>query len=358
MTAPATTTPSKHAESPRGPSAAKLVAAFGSIYVIWGSTYLAIRVAIETIPPFLMAGVRFLVAGAAMYAWVRARGAPAPEPRHWRAAALIGALLLVGGNGGVVWSEQRVPSGLTALIITTVPIWMVVLEAARPGGTRPARRVFAGTALGIAGLAILLGPEQLLGGGRIDPIGAGVLVLASLSWSIGSLASRHVALPSSALLGTAMEMLAGGAFLTILGLATGDAARFDARAVSLGSIAALLYLCVFGSIVAFTAYVWLLRVTTPARVSTYAYVNPVVAVLLGALLAGEPLTPRVLVASVIILGAVALVASARVRGRAREPRPAGATALTPGSGARPAVARACDVPTDSSRKRQPAGAAR
>lgn len=295
------------------PAPLAVAAAFAAIYLIWGSTYLGIRVAIETIPPFLMAGTRFLVPGAVLYAWARWRGAARPSGAQWRAAATIGALLLLGGNGGVTWAEQRVPSGVTCLLITTVPIWMVVLESLRPGGSPPHRRVLVGTALGFAGLAILLGPEQILGGGRIDFVGAGVLVLASLSWSVGSLASRRAELPASAALATAMEMLAGGALLAALGIATGEPARLDPRAVTGRSAAALAYLSVFGSLVALSAYIWLLKVSTPARVSTYAYVNPVVAVLLGAAVAGEPLTPRVGLAAMVILAAVALVVTSRAR---------------------------------------------
>ncbi|MFO7262038.1 MAG: EamA family transporter [bacterium] len=319
------------------PSTAKLVAAFAAVYVIWGSTYLAILYAIETLPPFLMAGVRFLIAGAALYAWAWLRGARRPALVHWKSALIIGALMLVGGNGGVVWSEQRVASGLAALLVATVPLWMVLLEWVQRDGTRPDGRTLFGVALGLAGLALLVGPNALLGGERVDPLGAAALVLGSLSWAAGSLYSRRAPLPRSPLLGTAMEMLAGGALLTLLGLAVGEAGAVDLDAVSLRSILALLYLIVFGSLVGFTAYTWLLGVSTPARVSTYAYVNPVVAVLLGWAFAGEPITPRMAVAAVIIVGAVAAITGGqgtRRRPAMERPETAAATAcMTPAEGA-------------------------
>jgi drug/metabolite transporter (DMT)-like permease len=288
------------------PSTLRLLLAFAAIYVIWGSTYLAILFAIETLPPFLMAGVRFLIAGGLVYAWARVfGGAPRPAAVQWRAAALLGLLLLVGGNGLVVWSETRVPSGVAALLVAIVPGWMVLLDWLRPGGVRPARTIVLGLLLGLSGVAWLIGPEALLGGGRVDLLGAGALLVASFSWSAGSILSRQVALPKAQFLSTAMQMLAGGVALTLLGIGLGEPWRFDAAAVTLKSVLALAYLVVFGSIIGFTAYVWLLRVSTPARVSTYAYVNPVVAVLLGWALAGEALTSRMVVAaSVIVLGVV------------------------------------------------------
>jgi drug/metabolite transporter (DMT)-like permease len=291
----------------------ELVLAFAAIYVIWGSTYLAIRFAIETIPPLMMAAVRFLIAGSLLYAWVRARGIAAPTRDEWRATAIVGGLMLLGGNGAVVWAEQRVPSGVTALLVALVPLWMVLLEWRRRGGTRPDAGTVAGLALGLGGLAILVGPEQVLGGGHVDHLGAVVLALGTLSWAAGSLYSRHAHLPASPMLATAMEMLGGGVLLLLAAGARGEWARVDPGAVSLRSALAVGYLIVFGSLVGFTAYIWLLRATTPARVSTYAYVNPVVAMVLGWALAGEPLTPRTLVAAAIIIAAVALITWSRVR---------------------------------------------
>jgi drug/metabolite transporter (DMT)-like permease len=288
------------------PSQGKLIAAFTAVYLIWGSTYLGIRFAIETIPPHLMAAARFLVAGAILYAWARWRGAPAPTARNWRAAVVIGGFLLLGGNGAVVWAETRVPSGLTALLVAMVPIWMLLLESLpRHGGRRPRAAVVAGLVLGLAGLALLVAPGRLAG--RVDPIGAGILVLGCLSWAFGSLQSRVADLPKSGFLTAAMEMLAGGALLLLFGLATGQAGKLTLAAVSVRSLVALSYLIVFGSLIGFTAYIWLLGATTPARVSTYAYVNPVVAVLLGWGFANEPMTIRTVLAAAVIVGAVVLI---------------------------------------------------
>ena len=286
-----------------------MAAAFAAVYLVWGSTYLAILFAIETLPPFLMAGARFLVSGAALYAWARARGAPRPTRANWRATAVVGAFLLVGGNGGVTWAEQRVPSGLAALLVATVPLWMVLLDWWRGGGGRPTGRTWAGIAVGFLGLGILVGPAELLGGGAADPLGAGVLVLASVLWAVGSVYSGRAALPDSPLQATGMEMLAGGAMLAVLGSAAGEWGRLDPGAVSPRSLLALAYLIVFGAGVGFTAYIWLLRHVEVAKVSTYAYVNPVVAVFLGWLLAGEQVTARTLAAAAVIVVAVAFITS-------------------------------------------------
>ena len=291
----------------------EIVLAFAAIYVIWGSTYLAIRFAIETVPPLMMAAVRFLIAGTLLYAWVRARGTPAPRRDEWRATTIVGGLMLLGGNGAVVWAEQRVPSGVTALLVALVPLWMVLLEWARRGGVRPDGRTIAGLALGLGGLAVLVGPEQVLGGGHVDHAGAVVLALGSLSWAAGSLYSRHAHLPAVPMLATAMEMLGGGVLLLLAAGARGEWPQVSLAAISLRSALSVGYLVVFGSLVAFTAYIWLLRATTPARVSTYAYVNPVVAMLLGWALAGEPLAPRTLLAAAIIITAVAMITLSRVR---------------------------------------------
>jgi drug/metabolite transporter (DMT)-like permease len=293
----------------------KLGAAFACIYVIWGSTYLAIRFAIETLPPFSMGGLRFLVAGGALYAWARtAGGAQRPTRAEWRATAIVGLLLLLGGNGLVVWSELRIPSGVAALLVAIVPCWMVLVDWLRPNGVRPTRQVIMGLALGLIGIVLLIGPDALVGGARVDVLGAGAVVLASFSWAAGSIYSRHAAMPSSPFLATAMEMLVGGAAAVALGAALGEPAHVHLAAISARSVAGWLYLVVFGSIVAFTAYVWLLRESTPARVSTYAYVNPMVAVALGAALAGEALTPRMIVAAAVIVGGVALITLAAQAG--------------------------------------------
>jgi drug/metabolite transporter (DMT)-like permease len=313
------------------PSPVKLLLAFAAVYVVWGSTYLAILFAIETLPPFLMAGVRFVVAGGLLYAWVWATGGGArPTREQWVATAIVGVLLLLCGNGLVVWSETRVASGVTALLVGTVPCWMVLLDWLRRGGTRPSAQVVVGLTLGLGGLVWLIGPDALMGGGRPDLFGAAAVVLASFAWAAGSIYSRQANMPSSPFLSTAMQMLAGGVALLALGLMLGEPWRFTPASFSLRSIAALAYLIVFGSIVAFTAYVWLLRVSTPARVSTYAYVNPVVAVLLGWALANEALTMRMAIAASIIVSGVALITMA--------PKPAAALA---------APAEACAAPADA-----------
>jgi drug/metabolite transporter (DMT)-like permease len=287
------------------PRQGKIVAAFAAVYLIWGSTYLAIRFAIETIPPHLMASVRFLVAGAILYAWARARGAPRPTFPNWRAAVIVGGLLLLGGNGAVVWAETRVPSGVTSLLVATVPIWMALLDVRSNGGRRPAPAVIGGLVLGLGGLALLLAPGRLAG--RVDLLGAGALLVGSFSWAFGSILSRTAKLPKSGFLAAAMEMLAGGVWLLLFGLVTGQAGQLTMSALSAKSLASLAYLIVFGSLIGFTAYIWLLGATTASRVSTYAYVNPVVAVLLGWAFAGEAMTLRTMLASAVIVAAVALI---------------------------------------------------
>jgi drug/metabolite transporter (DMT)-like permease len=290
----------------------QLLGAFAIVYVVWGSTYLAIHFAIETLPPFLMAGARFLIAGGALYAWSRwIAGAAAPAAVHWRSTIIIGLALLLGGNGLVVWAQFRVPSGVAALLVGVVPCCMVIIDWLRPRGSRPSLQVMLGLALGMAGLFFLIGPDAVMGGGRVDLLGAAMIVFACFCWAAGSIYSRHGTLPRSPFLSTAMQMLAGGAGLTLAGLLHGELGSLDPAAFSARSIAAWLYLIVFGSIVAFTAYAWLLRVSTPARVSTYAYVNPIVAVVLGWAFAGEPLTARMIVAAAVILSGVALVSFAR-----------------------------------------------
>jgi len=297
-----------------------IVAAFAAVYVIWGSTYLAIRYAVETIPPFLMGGTRFLIAGLILYAWSRRRGA-APTRAQWRAAAVTGILLLVGGNGAVIWSEQHVASGLVALIVAIVPLWMVTLDWLRPGGTRPGRAVFVGLALGLAGLALLIGPDAFGSRGSfgIDVRAALVPVFGALLWASGSIFSRYAPRPASSPMATGMQMLAGGAAFLIVSVIAGEPRHFSIAAVTTPSLIGYLYLLTFGSLLGFTAYIYLLGATTPAKAATYAYVNPVVAVILGWAVAGEPFTPRMLVAAAIILGAVAMITLANAKRATQAP---------------------------------------
>lgn len=276
-----------------------------AVYLIWGSTYLAIRYAVETMPPFLMAAVRFIISGGFLYALRRFGGDPAPKAVEWRSAMIIGIFLLVGGNGGVVWAEQFVTSSLAALLVATVPLWMVLMDAFRPAGHRPGLPAVAGILIGFGGVVLLI--RSVAGSAdTTNLLGAAALILASLAWSIGSLYGRNARLPASQLLGTAMEMLAGGVALLLVATIAGEWSDLDIATVSRRSLLALVYLTVIGSS-AFVAYVWLLRVAPTPLVATYAYVNPLVAVLLGYFLAQEPMTVRTLLAAALIIGSVALV---------------------------------------------------
>lgn len=290
------------------PSAALVWGALSIVYVVWGSTYLAIRIALETLPPFLMAGTRHLCAGIVLYAWAIRRGdveGDGPGPAQWRAAAIVGIALLLGGNGGVVWAEKTVASGVAALLVATLPLWMAVLGRTIWG--EPLSRItLIGLVIGLGGLALLVGPVE---GGGVDPLGALACMGASFSWAAGSLWSRRAPLPKRPFVTTAMEMLCGGAALLVVGILTGELAGVDPARFSRDSLLALAYLIVFGSLIAFTAYIWVLGNAPTSLVSTYAYVNPVVAVLLGWLLLDEPITPRMVIAGGIILAAVAIIAS-------------------------------------------------
>jgi drug/metabolite transporter (DMT)-like permease len=290
----------------------RIVAAFAAVYLIWGSTYLAIRFAIETLPPFLMAGTRFLLAGALLHLWARVRGAPAPERAHWAPSLLLGALFFLVGNGGVVWAEQRVPSGLAALLVAVTPVWTAVFEWRR-GGAAPSFGTVTGLVAGLTGVALLVAPGQLGSGMPISLPGAAACMISSMGWSLASVLSRGRRLPESPAIASSLQMLCGGGLLATAGLLTGEGAAVHLHAITPRSVLALCYLIVFGSLVAFTAFTWLLRVSTVSRVATCAYVNPVVAVLLGWAVAGERLTIRTVVAAAVIIGAVVLLTTARSR---------------------------------------------
>ena len=290
----------------------RVAVALGTVYVIWGSTYLAIAVAVKTLPPFWMAGARFVISGALLYGLAMWQGAARPTLAKWRSAALIGAMLLFIGTGGVAWAEQRVSSGVAALLVSMTPLWMVLFRWLQPGGERPSGRVWAGLALGFAGLMILARPWEAISGGGLDPLGVGALLLSCVTWAWGSIWSRRVSLPESPLMATGLEMLCGGAMLLLFGAFAGEPAQLHLAAVSLGSVLALVYLITFGS-VGFIAYIWLLRAANPVLVSTYAYVNPMVAVFLGWLILSEPVTGKTLAGAAVIVAAVALITSAQRR---------------------------------------------
>jgi drug/metabolite transporter (DMT)-like permease len=288
----------------------RLVLAFGAVYLVWGSTYLLIVFAIQSIPPFLMASIRFLVAGGVLYAWARLQGGVRPRPAQWAWASLLGALFFLIGNGTVTWVEQRIPSGLTALIVAMVSVWTALLEWFRPGGARPSGAVLAGILLGFLGVGLLVLPGRL-GGETADPTGVLLLMGSTFAWAVASVLSRTADLPASAPMVSGMEMLAGGAWLLLASLLAGDWARFAPAAVTLRSALSLLYLVVVGSLVTFTAFAWLLQVSTPNKVATAGYVNPMVAVFLGWAFGGEPLTIRTLLASLVIVGSVGLIITGR-----------------------------------------------
>ena len=291
---------------------ARLLAAFAAVYIVWGSTYLAIRFAVETLPPFMMAGARFILAGSMVLAWARLRErSPAPTRTDWRTGIISGALLLLGGNGAVVWAEQRVPSGIAALLVAIVPLWMVLIEWLRPGGRRPAVSVFAGVALGLVGLALLVGPESMRSDGSSDFVGALVLVLGSLSWAAGSLFTKWSPKASSGTIGAGTQMLAGGVLLLLFSLVMGEPARLDLAHASTRSWLGFAYLVTFGSLIGFTAYLYLLSHTSAAKAATYAYVNPVVAVLLGWAIGHEAVTGRTILAAGVILAGVAIITITR-----------------------------------------------
>lgn len=291
------------------PTALQLALGFGAIYLIWGSTYLGIRYAVETIPPLMMMGIRHSVAGLLVYAWARRTGVPAPQWKQWRFAAIAGALLFLGGHGLLAWAEQRVPSGLAALLCATLPLWTVLLAYVDGTERKLGFKAWTGILLGFAGVAVLIGPDALTQ--HLDVLAAAAAIASALVWVMGTAYTRRVAMPSSKILSAAMQMISGGALLLILGWLSGEARHFQLASLTLRSVAALAYLIVFGSIVAFTVYTWLVSVSSPSRLSTYAYVNPVIAVFLGWAVAGEALGVRTIAATAIIVAGVILVTTRR-----------------------------------------------
>src|SRR5437870_3342838 len=301
--------------------AARSWLALGTVYILWGSTYLGIKDPIETIPPLMMGSLRFIAAGGVLYLLAIRTGDRRRDPiggRQWMAALLIGGALLVGGNGGVILAEQYAPTGVVALLVATAPLWMAIIDRVVFGRRLPVL-VIVGLLIGFGGVAFLIGSP---GSGHINLLGAALALAAPVCWASGSVFTRHVRLPVRPLVAAAMEMLWAGLLFGVASMLTGELGRLHWQNISTTSILALVYLIVFGSLVGFSAYVWLLRSAPLSLVSTYAYVNPVVAVVLGAIFVGEILTPRILVAGTIILAAVALIVVARNRAAATTARAA------------------------------------
>lgn len=290
-------------------SKVKLVFAFGLVYIIWGSTYLAIKLSIDSIPPFLMAGARHVIAGLILITYVYLKEKPSIRPRHIRSNTIIGGLLLLGGNGGVVWAEQFVPSGLASLLVSMVPIWILLINWLGLKNGKPSVKKTAGVVLGLSGLMFLISPLELLRAEAVNPIGAIVLMFASLSWAAGSVYTNYAKMPESKFAAISIQMLSGGFMLLIWSFIVGEYKYFNISAVTVNSYLALIYLIIFGSLIAYSAYIWLLHAAGPSLTSTYAYVNPVVAVFLGWILISEPMNPRIIISTVIIISAVALITS-------------------------------------------------
>ena len=289
------------------PATWKLLLAFSIIYFVWGSTFLAIRVGVQEVPPFLLAGMRFVLAGAILYAWTRVTGTASPSPREWWSATLLAILIFVLDYGLLFWAERRVPSGIAAVMMATIPVFMALFEIALLGTQRLTLRLALALGAGVCGVAVLVSRTLSLGESPIDTAGAMALIVAAISWSASSSLTRKLPLPASKPMSSAAQMLSGGIMLTLVSGALGEFRGFHPQAVSRGAWAALAYLVVAGSIVAFTAYVWLIHHESPTKVGTYAYVNPVVAVAFGYFLGGEAVGPRTLLGTVLVLASVIVI---------------------------------------------------
>ena len=296
----------------------KTLLAFAIIYFVWGSTFLAIRIGVHEVPPFLLAGIRFVAAGLALYLWMLLRGERSPAAREWASASLVAILIFVGDYGLLFWAERRVPSGLTAVMMAMIPAFMALSEILILRTQTLTLRLAFALLVGIGGVAVLTSRSLNLGGAPIDTRGALALIVAAMSWSLGSVLTRKVTLPASKAMSSGIQMLCGGVLLTLTSAALGEFRNFHPAAVSRAAWLALLYLIVFGSIIAFTAYVWLIHHESPTKVGTYAYVNPVVAVLLGYFFAGEPLGLRAVLGTVLVLVSIILITTSR----AQKPAPA------------------------------------
>jgi drug/metabolite transporter (DMT)-like permease len=285
----------------------KVLLAFAIIYFVWGSTYLAVRVGVREVPPFLLAGVRFVIAGVVLYAWTRTQGTPSPTTREWGGVLFMSTLIFVFDYGLLFWAETRVPSGVAAVVMAIIPGFMVLFEIILLRTQRLTARLALALLLGLAGVAVLVARSANLGGTPVDALGAAALVFASINWSIASVLSRKLPLPSAKVMSSGAQMLAGGVMLTIVSALLGEFRSFRVQAVSREAWLALVYLIVAGSIVGFTAYVWLLHHESPTKVGTYAYVNPVVAVVVGYFLGGEALGPRTVVGTLLVLVSVLVI---------------------------------------------------
>ena len=310
------------------PSRWQTLLAFAIIYLVWGSTFLAIRIGVREVPPFLLAGMRFFAAGIVLYAWMRARGTPSPTPREWTAASSIAVLIFVLDYGLLFWAEKRVPSGIAAVMMATIPVYMALTEIVFLRTQRFTLRLAFALLLGISGVAVLVGRSSALGRGAIDTAGAIALMVSGISWSAAAILLRKLPLPESKVMSSGAQMLAGGILLTLTAALLGELKGFQVQTVSLNAWLALIYLIVAGSIVAFTAYVWLIHHESPTKVGTYAYVNPVVAVLLGYFFGGEALGPRTILGTLLILVSVVVItkeprnAAGRIPERTSEISPA------------------------------------
>ncbi len=296
--------------NPEKPQTWKVLLAFATIYLVWGSTFLAIRVGVREVPPFLLAGLRFLISGLVLYAWMRAKGTPSPEWREWRGAAILAVLIFDFDYGLLFWAERRVPSGVAAVMMATIPVFMALGEIAVLRTQRLTWRLGLSLLVGMAGVAVLVGRIRSASDPPVDTAGAIALVLAAVSWSIAASLSRKLPLPTAKVMSSGAQMLAGGVLLLLVSAMLGEFRGFRFALVSTGAWLALAYLIVAGSIVAFTAYVWLIHHESPTKVGTYAYVNPVVAVVLGYFLGGEAIGPRTVVGMLLVLVSVVVITTA------------------------------------------------
>ncbi len=315
------------ASSSFNPPKWRIIAAFLAVYLVWGSSYLGIRVAMETLPPFLISGLRMTSAGLLLYAIARRTGASRPTLVHWRSGIILGFLMFFVANGCIMIGQKTVTSGMAATLYATVPLWFALLGWLWLGEKRPSSQGIAGLVLGLVGIALLVGTGGSDSSTGIDPFGAFMILISAGSWAVGSLLSRRIALPDSPFLGAAMNLFSGGVMLMVLSLLTGEWTQVDWAAVSVRSVAAVVYLAIGSSVIAFGSYMWLLANVSPSRLGTYAYVNPVIAVFLGWILVGEPLTGRTLIAAAVIIGAVFLITTAGSKEAGKRPfvRTVGAT---------------------------------